>query len=148
MLARNVTHGQLADAAHRTGVQLFELRQANVKATAWRFRIVPLPERDEYGWKLYQASSSERKVHAVCWHGHREFYAELFVLAPDAVVRTAMAVWTKATLTEDNLSETFRKNIGSQMYPVWAGEACNCEAGPTHSVWWNGSVRYTALHSQ
>lgn len=150
MLARNVTYGQLADAAARTGVALYEARPANARESAWRFRIVPLPERDEDGWKLYQrrstsSFSTERKVHAVCWHGHRQFFGELFKLAPDAVVRTAMAVWTLKTFTVDNLWETYRKNIGAPVFPVCAGEACNCNAGVSNGVWWRDRMHYSVI---
>lgn len=144
VIAYNVTYGQLADAAHRTGVALFDPRPANARETAWRFRIVPLPDKDEYGWKLYQRRSTsafngERKVHAVCWHGHRDFFASLLRLAPDARIKTAVRTWTAATFTQENLRETFSRNVGAPIMPVMAGEACNCEQyNPVGSVFWNG----------
>lgn len=93
-------------------------------------------KRGEAGDSKYQRTSSMvmfregRRVHAVCWHGFRDFFRAVYRREPDAVFRTAMATYRGSEGFEATFPETGHRNIGSQMAPVCAAEACRCpEAG-------------------
>ena len=119
MLVRNVTEEDLRKASQSVGVALFELRKSG---KGFRFRITPI------GGKYQKLSASYfnrgRKCHAVCWHGHRDFFRVLFRLSPDAVVITALARYTA-----DNFESTYPetdKNVGPPIAPIHYSECCNC----------------------
>lgn len=59
-----------------------------------------------------------RHIAAACWHAHRSFFSHL----PDGVeVQSIFGTWHKGEPYHD-------QNIGSQMYPMQASDACECEA--------------------
>lgn len=66
-----------------------------------------------------------RKCQAACWHAFRDVIRQVFVLAPDAVVKTSMATYTAANF-EATYPATGWKNIGSQFQPVTMPELCDC----------------------
>lgn len=57
---------------------------------------------------------------SACWHVHGNFFASLFGINPKATIRSR-----NKTIDESGGNwEDF--NIGSQMSPVYASEACEC----------------------
>jgi len=70
---------------------------------------------------------------AVCWHGHRDFFRELFELKPEAVIETALATYKGAEHFEDTYRDTrwgsggrgsFVGTLGQQECDCWGtGEA-------------------------
>lgn len=100
----------------RTGVNVytFTIRPASKDCKYYRLGV-PHP------W----AGHKQRRVHAVCWHGHRDFFRSLFQVAPDASVKTAWAQYNASNF-EDVFPETGWRNIGSQILPCYACEACDC----------------------
>lgn len=74
-------------------------------------------------------SNRDRAVAAVCWHGFRDFFMELFKLCPTARCRTAYANYNGSEGFEALYPETAYKNIGSSYYPLNAEDACWCEEG-------------------
>jgi len=86
-----------------------------------------------YGWadddgnKRYQREShSGRRVHAVCWHGFRDFFRELFAREPQAVTRSAgPCTWTSENFESDHMASG-RRNIGSRFDPMPYVAACRC----------------------
>lgn len=104
------------------GVEIRELRPVG---RGYRFRLAPLEGK-------YQRTSASyfnrgRKVHAVCWHGHREFFYALFQHVPDAIVITAMARYEGLVGFEDTYPSTDR-NIGPPVSPIHYSECCTCDA--------------------
>ncbi len=104
-------------------------------------RVRFVPDRDptykgQHGHYRYQRRSAspfntERKIFALCWHGYREALRKLFELAPNAKVYTALARRANiSSYTASNFEKVFPDtgyvNIGSQMMPVQAREACFC----------------------
>jgi len=91
--------------------------------------------KDERGDAHYQRESAGygnagRRVHAVCWHGFRDYFRAVFSKAPDAVFRTAYDTWRGSDDFEARYRESGHRNIGSPIAPVSAAEACRClEAG-------------------
>ena len=87
--------------------------------------------KDEDGNHRYQRTSasafhSERRVFAVCWHGHRDFMREIFKRDPSARVKTAWADYKGVEDFEEKFPETAYLNVGSMMYPMFASEVCTC----------------------
>lgn len=88
--------------------------------------------KDERGDSPYQRISAAvmfregRRVHAVCWHGFRDFFRAVFKKEPEATFHTALATWKGSKHFEANYRESGHRNIGSQMAPVYAAEACRC----------------------
>ncbi len=75
-----------------------------------------------------------RKVNAVCWHGHRDFFRALFIAAPDAIVETKIPfidedVTRYSAETFENMYEQTDRNIGSMYAPMLYSEACTCPEG-------------------
>jgi hypothetical protein len=83
---------------------------------------------DARGDAKYQRSSvsSGNRVHAVCWHGFRDFFRAVYRVEPDARFATAMDTWKDAADFEARFRETGHRNAGSQMCPISAAEACRC----------------------
>lgn len=124
-----VTEEQLSVVADRIGVKLYELRE---DGRALRFTLRPTGDRDEWGNYPYQRRTAswqdtERRVWAVCWHGHRDFMREVFRVNPDARIKTGWADYKGAENFEENYRDTAFINVGSQMFPQQANEVCFCD---------------------
>lgn len=63
---------------------------------------------------------NRRRVKAACWHVHGHFFDGLFSINPDLFVRSAGRKITREA------GNWYDWNIGSQMYPVYFSEACDC----------------------
>jgi len=159
MIASKITADTLERAAQEIGVTL---DMTSLSRTQHRVKVNPLvPEtcysasgrryRDERGDAPYQRTSSsgfrsDRRVSAVCWHGFRDFFRACYRIEPNAVFRTGMATWKGSEHFEENFQESGHRNIGSQMYPMAAAEACRCpESG---SVGGSYSVRLGAYNER
>lgn len=64
--------------------------------------------------------SGGRRVKAACWHAHGYFFEALLSINPDAIITSAHS---KIDRNGGNWRDV---NIGSQMYPVYYSEACEC----------------------
>lgn len=71
-------------------------------------------------------NASQRRVNAVCWHGHRDFFRTLFSILPDLTVRTAMAIYKGSSGFESAYRATYHRNAGSRMCPQAYGTLCEC----------------------
>lgn len=131
MQAKNITAEQLQHAAECIGVRA-DIRTLNNAGTRHRVKINPGTTKDDNGDRKYQRislnypSGSERRVTAVCWHGFRDYFRECFKAAPDAVFRTAFDVWNGSDDYEARYRENGARNIGSQVMPLAACDACRC----------------------
>ena len=83
---------------------------------------------DDRGDAKYQREGifRQQRIHAVCWHGFRDFFRAVYRIEPAATFRTAMATWKGSEHFGANFAETGYRNIGSQMCPMSAAEACRC----------------------
>jgi hypothetical protein len=130
MEIRNVSYPILALAADLIGARIVNHRVETLKRSGIEVhRFVLRPDEDckfrrlsvPHPWR----DSKQRRVHAICWHGHRDFFRALFLRAPEAVAKTAFAKYTAENF-EAVFPETGRRNIGSQILPCRACEACDC----------------------
>jgi len=122
-----VNETQLQICADEVGVAIFNLRK---DGRALRFGIRPTGERIDGDYKYQRVGHrNERRVFAVCWHGHRDFMREVFKREPDARIKTSMADYKGAENFEYTFPDTAYLNIGSIMYPQMVSEACKCHTG-------------------
>lgn len=145
MQASKVQEQTLLEAAAEVGVRA-EVETLNAKGDRHRVKLYPIVpaealtpkgrrRKGEKGDARYQRESASyfsggRRVHAVCWHGFRDFFHAVYRREPGAIFRTAFATYRGKEGFEACYRETGHRNIGSKMAPVMAAEACRCgEAG-------------------
>lgn len=126
MLVRKCTREDIEEAAIRAKVKLNEFR---TQGRGFRFTLRPIPVAGDPKQKHWQRLNHQliRRVHAVCWHGHREFMRELYALAPDTVIITTFARYEGSAHFEATHAGTRHHQIGSQMEPCSIGDACECD---------------------
>lgn len=119
MKALNCTEADLQKAAKKTGVRLMDARP---EGTGVRFRLALVGE------KYRRMGHTGRKVAAVCWHGHQDFFRALFRINPKAKIRTCQAAYDSPEHFERTYGDTNR-NIGSMIQPLYYADACWCNDG-------------------
>jgi len=144
MLASHVSRETLELAAQDVGVRAV-ISQS--RGRSFRVKLYPLVtatmqtpggrrRKGEAGHAKYQRTSSMvmfregRRVHAVCWHGFRDYFRAVYRLEPQAVFHTAIATWRGRDDFERRFEATGDVNIGSQMAPVRARDACTFTHNP------------------
>lgn len=68
----------------------------------------------------FEGARPDRRSKNACWHVHGYFFDALFDINPNAVIRAGNK---KITASEGNWQDW---NVGSNMYPVYYSESCNC----------------------
>lgn len=133
MEARNVNRSQLEDAALSVGVVITDYRVTGTRVLRHNFVLrLDRTAKDREGKQRYQRMNHthSRRVAAVCWHGHRDFFRALFKVAPDATISTARLRRDKIRYSADTFEEVFPEtgyaNIGSQFQPCNFQDACTC----------------------
>jgi hypothetical protein len=137
MVVYGVTENELLRAARTVGVSLdyspvaqgrgLRLRLTTsgaVRTASGRLKVPPPYARRAH----HRNDDGSRRLltRSVCWHGHRDFFRALFELAPEARVVTAMATYRGREDFEASHEESGWRNIGSQMDPIYARDACDC----------------------
>jgi len=124
MLIRNATKEQIEKAA-----KSIKAIAVNQSKDARRFVLRPTKDCQ---FRRVSASPfrSGRKVNAVCWHGHRDFFRELFRIAPKAIVDTSLHGKTRYTAGSfEDVFEDSDGNIGPPISPIQHSECCSCPEG-------------------
>lgn len=122
MTAAHTTVEELRAVASKVGVMVDHVRPQG-RRIAFVLRL--LPER-----KYQRVGNAGRKVAAVCWHGHRDFFRALFALNSAAEIRSH---WVGGDIhyTAENFERTYQDtghaNIGSMYQPLAYRDACECE---------------------
>lgn len=142
MIASGITEDVLESAARAVGVRV-ELAPLSGSGKRWRVKLYPVVRPDAYtpggrrrrgpaGDGLYQRvstsafSDGSRRVHAVCWHGFRDYFRACFSAEPCAVFRTALDTWRGLADFEARFRASGGRNGGSQVRPVANAAACRC----------------------
>lgn len=119
MLFRNVEPRVIDECAESLGVTVY--RQSSDPR-----RAVLRPVSD-----TFRRVRNGRRLNAVCWHGHRDFFRCLFEQAPGAIVETVIANTEQVKYTADNFEavyfETGDINCGSIAQPLAYRDTCKCE---------------------
>jgi hypothetical protein len=144
MIASNVDAGTLRYAASALGFAL-DMRPLNAKGTRHRVkvnlgRVYATPEcaltrygnrrKGQPGAYRYQRLGRRGDTHrifAVCWHGFRDYFREVFKVAPNAVFATSLDTWRGAADFEARFESSATHNIRSMFAPLCIADACYCE---------------------
>ena len=125
-----VTETQLIECAEGIGVKLHELR---TEGRALRFTLRPTGQKIDGDHKYQRTSASgfhpDRRVHAVCWHGHRDFMLAVFERNPAARIKTMWSDYKGRDDFLENYEMTGYKQVGAAFAPMQAREVCNCANG-------------------
>lgn len=116
---------QLRKAAGLVHVDLYQVKALNKKGTGWQFTIRPsilYPEK----WRSVNPVTG-RRVHAVCWHGHRAFFRKCFEYAPKARFKSTIETWNGSEDFESRHLASGFKNRGSMIAPFYVNQACRCD---------------------
>lgn len=98
MIAYGVPMADLHTIANKVDARLFE---ADVRGKGVKFTLRPT------GDKFRKVNPiSGRRIFAICWHGHYEFFAELFRAFPEARVKTQNATYNGAQEFAEKAEDT------------------------------------------
>lgn len=155
-IAKGPTENQIYAAADTVGVRIYNFRpvkgggygftlktgERTKQRIDWRGKLVSSPryqrlsqhERTSYA-KGHEGERFRVVVPgAVCWHGHRDFFRELFAMAPDAIIKTAFITYKGAEhfersyrATWDGPPESAQGSFAGYAKPY--ADACTC-TGP------------------
>jgi hypothetical protein len=117
---------ELETIARKLGVKLYNVRETGQRVKHVLFVIRPKYQSDKFR-AVNKHMGGHRRVWAVCWHGHREFLTRLFEVNPNARVKTVLADYKGVEDFERKFKDTGYKNAGSQVYPVYVMEQCDCK---------------------
>lgn len=121
-------------AAADLGIRINESRISGTRVT---FTLRPLSGQPNPYQRISASGQATRygeprKVSAVCWHGHRDFFRRVYRDAVFAVFRTHPmpprfdAYYRDMADFESKYRETAHRNLGSMWHPMAACEACTC----------------------
>lgn len=128
-----VTESEVRECARSVGVAIHSDWNGNgitQVGRAQQFRLALGDDKQLYRRLSASPLHRERKVNAVCWHGHRDFMRAIFRVNPEARIKSAFADYRGSEDFEQSFPETGYRNIGSVMYPCEAQDACVCENEP------------------
>ena len=134
-----LSESDLYDIAENLGICIADRGSVNTRdnsirkvGRAYSFNLRPDKNtRDDDGDYRYQRTSAsafhdERRVFAVCWHGHRDFMWGIFGRDPEARIKTMWADYKGRDDFDAKYPDTAYQNVGSMMYPRYASEICKC----------------------
>ena len=94
--------------------------------------IARLDVRDSHGSGARTSASGRHGPYA-CWHAYRDVLGACFWVNPEAVIRTARAVYRGRDGFTRDYPATGRVNVGSQVQPVTMPELCDHGVPEWHS---------------
>jgi hypothetical protein len=122
MIIKGLSSAQVCQCADNVGVKTS--KQDCIGPETFRIRIMPIGD-------TYRAKSpfTERRKHAVCWHGHEAFFREVFRVNPCAVIKTA-GYGNKVYHSVEELNAACHyaeyQDFGTKYRPVYLEDMCFC----------------------
>ena len=100
-----------------------------ISKNCYRVKLVKQKENKNYQRTGYynNKDGSKRKVNAICWHGFRDFFIELYKYNDSLRIVTANTTYTSVFDFYKNYNQTGYKNIGSMIQPLQYNKACLCD---------------------
>ena len=74
------------------------------------------------GYAHFLTGHNPRRLTSACWHVHGYFFEALFKVNPKAIV------WSRKNKITSDYGNWEDWNAGSQMYPQYMSEKCECNA--------------------
>jgi len=111
--------------ANKLGI---EIEYNSISGNCYRVKLIKKKESKNYQRKGFynNKNGTPRKVHAICWHGYRDFLIELYKIYSDLRVFTAQITYNNKEDFELKYPDTANINIGSMVQPLSYGNACFC----------------------
>jgi hypothetical protein len=123
MVVRKVDKQTLEAAARSVHVSLYDFKS---EGKGFRFTLKPdKGDKDRYKRTSASYFNQGRRVHAVCWHGYRDYMREVFKTNPDAIFVTAKARY-KGSEHFEQIHEQTNTNIGAPICPMLYTDTCDC----------------------
>ena len=141
MIASHVSRDVLKRAAQVVGVRadITTLSSSGQRHRVKLYPVVPSSaftskgrrKSGEKGDAPYQRESvgygsAGRRVSAVCWHGFRDYFREVFSQTQGAHFYTSVSTWRGSEDFEARYRQSGYKNIGPPVRPVAMASACRC----------------------
>jgi hypothetical protein len=118
MIIRGLTEAQIHQAVDKVENAQVEYTNRKTK-NAVNVKLTVKSSRGKYGkTSVGYGRVGQRRVHALCWHGFRDVFFEIFKLNPNAVIITAQARYDGLEDFREKYPRTGNKNIGSMIEPV------------------------------
>jgi len=101
----------------------------SISSNCYRVKLVKKKENKNYQRTGFynNKNGTPRKVNAICWHGFRDFFKELYKHYSTLRVVTANTTYTSIFDFYKNYNQTGYKNIGSMIQPLQYNKACLCD---------------------
>lgn len=131
-LATAIEHADPGSPSQPSNLHFRRHDALNRAGTRWAITLTIWDSRGHYSRRSAIPSYSggkSRRISAACWHAHRDFLAALFAVAPDAVIRSSLAVYRGQVGFEATFPFTYYHNAGSMIDPQAYGSLCDCEEG-------------------
>ncbi len=145
MLASNVSLATLEYAAHAVGVRA-DISPVSGSGRRFRVKLYPAvtPDMLSPSGRRYRGARGDaryqreavgcdiegrrvcHRIHAVCWHGFRDFFRAVFAQESDAVFRTALDTWRGVEDFEKRFAATGYQTIGPHIASAAIASACRC----------------------
>src|SRR5688500_18960316 len=138
MNVKGASESQIREAANEVGVKVYNLRAKGIARDGqlrYTFTIKTEPRPNKRTAPRWQRIASLRDYRgrrervipgAVCWHGHREFMRALYRMAPNVVIRTAVAVYSGSDHFEATHEATYYTGGQRMGHAVMLGTECRC----------------------
>jgi len=131
MISSKTTSGQLFKALEALNLKydnniVFKRFPEDINRAGTRQRFtITVRDSKETGSRR---SADGRRIAAACWHVHGHLFDEILKVNPAAVIQTGLQGARKIYIDDNGTTcgNWEDSNIGSQMQPCMASEACEC----------------------
>jgi len=133
MKAYSFQQNDIIESANIVGVKVDYEKLADSRRGNGTYHIKLYPDIDNdpnnfrrYGQSGLRGYRPVTRINAVCWHGFKHFFDEMFDRRPGGKIVTALATYDTIDGYHENYLATQYHNIGSAIDPVYLVDACTC----------------------
>ncbi len=132
MKVKDVSTAQIREIVKSVSEEYYEgnlitdrLDDESSSRTIWTSFTLRVVSSRGKGHKINKATG--RRSVGACWHAHRDVLQALFDRYPDVRVQTMLATYNGRESFKEKFVATGFTNVGSQVFPLFAKDACECE---------------------
>jgi hypothetical protein len=131
MIAKNVSQTDLMNALLIVSNRLYDgnVIFKNLAKIGNRYSFtLRVKDSKKPGHRLHinRFGGKNRRTPAACWHVHGDFFEALFSINPNAEIQSS-GPNGKMVITKHNHNNWTDWNVGSQVFPVFYSESCECD---------------------